>query len=95
MKDPRFTVFHADNPNFGMDKQPTFPQDYTKVAVVACPDLEAVFSLTNHIQKPWTENKEVIWHADRCRSTSVGDIVVTSDFEVWRVEGCGYKRLDK
>ncbi len=50
---------------------------YVKVAEVQTVDIEDVFQLTNHIDREWTLNDEVIWHSILpMRSTSVGDVVV-------------------
>ena len=61
---------------------------YTHVADVVAP-LEQVFTLTNHIDHPWTDNPEVVWLAtSRIRSTSVGDIIVSSESgQTWLVQG--------
>ena len=57
---------------------------YTHIADIVAP-LEQVFPLTNHIDHPWTDNPEVVWFAtSRIRSTSVGDIIVSSESgQVW------------
>lgn len=74
----RYTVYHAKNPNFGMgDKQPFNDKHFSKVAIVEAVDLDEVFELTNHIDKPWWVNKGIIWYQTGSRSTSVGDVVVT------------------
>jgi hypothetical protein len=63
---------------------------YTHVADVVAP-LEQVFTLTNHIDHPWTDNQEVAWLAtSRIRSTSVGDIIVSTESgQAWLVMPVG------
>jgi hypothetical protein len=65
------------------------------VADVAAP-FQQVFALTNHIDYPWTENPEVIWHAaDRSlRSTSVGDVIVDCNTQqTWLIMPFGFHPL--
>ena len=100
---PRWSIYHADNPNYspllntinGLTKSISFPQDYTKIAEVACEDLEEVFRITNDIDSDWTKGPSVIWHKDRCRSTSVGDIVIDENLGIWYCDSVGWKQLDK
>jgi hypothetical protein len=67
---------------------------YTHVADVVAP-LEQVFTITNHIDHPWTDNPEVAWLAtSRIRSTSVGDVIVSSESgQVWLVMPIGLREL--
>ena len=67
---------------------------YTHVADVVAP-LEQVFTLTNHIDHPWTDNPEVVWLAtSRIRSTSVGDIIVSCESgQAWLVMPIGLREL--
>jgi hypothetical protein len=67
---------------------------YTHIADVEAP-LEQIFTLTNHIDHPWTDNPEVVWLAtSRIRSTSVGDIFVSSESgQVWLVMPVGLQEL--
>ena len=67
---------------------------YTHVADVVAP-LEQIFTLTNHIDHPWTDNPEVVWLAtSRIRSTSVGDIIVSSGSgQAWLVMPVGLQEL--
>src|SRR6266567_1713525 len=67
---------------------------YTHVADVVAP-LEQVFALTNHIDHPWTDNPEVVWHTTaQVRSTSVGDIIVSRESgRVWLVMPVGLQEL--
>lgn len=95
----KFYVYHADEPTFGMKMEdrpePVFPEGFRKVAVVNCEGIEDVFRVTNHIHQDWTKNEEVGWHADQVRSTSVGDIVIDENMEMFRCSSFGWKRLDK
>ena len=67
---------------------------YTHVADVVAP-LEQVFTLTNHIDHPWTDNSEVVWLAtSRIRSTSVGDVIVSCESgQAWLVMPIGLQEL--
>ena len=67
---------------------------YTHVADVVAP-LEQVFALTNHVDHPWTDNPEVVWLAtSRIRSTSVGDVIVSSESgQAWLVMPVGLHEL--
>jgi len=73
-------VFHDRRPLFGFgDYQKHFPDDYECVAEVETAELGLVFQLTNHIDQPWMLNEQAKALVSQPRSTSVGDIVVTSD----------------
>jgi hypothetical protein len=67
---------------------------YTHVADVVAP-LEQIFTLTNHIDHPWTDNPEVVWLAtSRIRSTSIGDIIVSSESgQAWLIMPVGLQEL--
>jgi len=72
-----------------------FPQDFDKVAeVVTNEGLDGVFRVTNHIECAWWNNKEVTWHKDRSRSTSVGDIVIGEDKKKWICNMVGWKEIN-
>lgn len=53
--------------------------------------LDKVFELTNHIDHDWTHNPEIIWHADRVRSTSVGDVILDSRGARHFIDSFGFK----
>ena len=90
----KMTVYHAKEPNFGMGKHPPFDQDhYEKVAELKALSPEGAFEMTNHIDKPWWENKGVLRHKDKARSTSVGDVIVCEDGRKWRVEMVGMSEM--
>lgn len=87
----RYVIWHAKNPNFDNyiredspcnpnPQRRQFPQDYEEIAMVECRDLEHLFRATNHINKSWLLNPEVMSSTvpdiRMVRSTSVGDIVV-------------------
>lgn len=95
---PRFTVYHV-MPEFTRDGYfALLPLDhYTLVATVEAPELGAVFQFTNHIDGNWTDNPEVVelfMLKDRTRSTSVGDLVSDELGDFYRVEGCGWSKVD-
>ena len=52
---------------------------YHLAAVVEADTVDAVFPITNHIDNSWTENDGILWHAERPRSTSMGDVAVPLD----------------
>lgn len=66
-------VWHAKVPTFGLSEQ-NFPADYELVAEVDTNDVEYAYKLTNHIDCPWWENREVK-AIKQTRSTSVGDVL--------------------
>ena len=67
---------------------------YTHVADVEA-RLSQVFALTNHIDRSWTDNPEVVWHtAAPVRSTSVGDVIVSLlSGQAWLVMPFGLQEL--
>jgi hypothetical protein len=98
-KQERFAVYHANDLHAMIAPQADHwltdrSRHYTHVADVEAP-LGQVFALTNHIDRPWTENPEVVWHtAALVRSTSVGDVIVSlqSD-QAWLVMPFGLQEL--
>ena len=87
----KYEVYHSINPTFFCDGSRKYPEDYKKVAIVECNDLEDVFRLTNHIDEDWTTNPEIIeTFGDRFRSTSVGDVVVDANGVVNRCDMIGW-----
>lgn len=95
----RYAVFHATDPYAMMAPQPERwyterSLHYTHVADVEAP-LGQVFALTNHIDRPWTENPEVVWHTVApVRSTSVGDVIVSQQSgQAWLVMPFGLQEL--
>lgn len=67
---------------------------YREAAQVECDELARVFPLTNHIEHDWTTNDAVILHADRCRSTSVGDVVLDEAGALHACATMGWRQLD-
>ena len=97
-----FSVWHREQPSFSrldpgaIAETAAFPVGFMKVATVACVDIEDVFRATNHIDRPWTENPEVVALpvGNRVRSTSVGDVIVASATgEAWVVDAFGMSVL--
>lgn len=92
----RYSVFHEKNPMFGIkwmgDAAPKSVNlaDFDKVAEVDCTDLEDVFRVTNNIDTDWQNNPEVKWSVKRARSTSVGDVVITSDGKAFLCDHVGW-----
>ena len=69
---------------------------YHKVADVKTDDVADVFRLTNSIDYSWWLNREVTpcFNARGCRSTSCGDVVVSSDGQPWLVVSHGFQKVD-
>jgi len=94
-----FKVFHADEPTFCVVEArcpeilEEFPNGFTHVANVECADLEKVFYLTNHVDCSWLEHAEVEVLVETARSTSVGDIVVDSEGNIFLCMSSGWKNL--
>lgn len=73
-----FQVYHAKD--FPKPGQRVFPQDYELVAEVEANNIGDVFYFTNHVDHAWWEHQNVRKVVGRpCRSTSVGDIVVSNE----------------
>lgn len=53
------TVFHAINSDFWTAADKFDPKKFRNVAQVNTNDLDEAYKLTNNIDKPWLENKEV------------------------------------
>ena len=95
----RYSVYHANDLHAMIAPQGEHwhtgrSSHYTHVADVEAP-LGQVFTLTNHIDHPWTDNPEVVWHiAAPVRSTSVGDVIVSlQSSQAWLVMPFGLQEL--
>lgn len=108
MRDPdsslcqRYAVYHATDP-LAMALPPDVLSQwwsnqrethYRHVADVDAPFAD-LFALTNHIDRDWTENREVVWHAEGpVRSTSVGDVFACpATGHAWLVLPFGFQPL--
>lgn len=97
----RFELWHRDVPTF-RDNNPRelqldFPKGFTMVAIIDAPAVGAVFQLSNHIDRPWTENAEVVElpKGDRLRSTSVGDVIVNIEtINAWTIDDIGLTQFE-
>jgi hypothetical protein len=93
-----FAVFHKIDSDFGIDwlgeKAPTSVKlaDFEKVAEVRTDAIGEVFRLTNHIDWAWWENPEVTL-TKKSRSTSVGDLVITSDGLAYLCDWSGWAQV--
>lgn len=90
-------VFHKINSRFGSDWFNGGPDsvklsDYEKVAFVLADDLDEVFHDTNHIDCEWWENLSVTL-VKESRSTSVEDLVITSDGKAFLCMPAGWKEV--
>lgn len=67
--------------------------DFEHVATINTNDLETAFERTNHIDKAWHENTDVICHKTS-RSSSVSDIMEKNG-KFYVVVSCGFKEVKK
>ncbi len=103
---PMFRVFHLDNAPFPEMREAQLKamlgdfEDavgaglYSEVAHVEADRLDDVFRLTNHIDKDWTKGTEICRSKPRCRSTSVGDIVMDQHDNLYSCDTIGWRLLD-
>lgn len=95
----KFKVYHtkrwAINANLHFSTEGYVPDknDYELVAVCDCDDFGETFFLTNHIDDPWWENKEVAL-VKESRSTSVGDVVEDEKGKLRLVAGIGWENVE-
>ena len=87
-------VHHAIDPTFGHGGTPVWPDAYVRVATVATDDIDCAYQFTNTIDKYWWDNAGVTSHfpGKGCRSTSVGDILVTPN-GTFRCAGTGWDKV--
>jgi len=86
-----FAVLHRINPDFSSRTEGKLKL----VAIVQAEDLEEVFEMTNHIDDDWTKNHGVVKSWGPCRSTSVGDVVISAGtFSFWKVLPVGFKQIN-
>lgn len=86
------TVYH--NKEFMFKKPEEIDKSLlTKVAEIEINDLETAFELTNHIDKPWTENDKVTPLVSNPRSTSAGD-VMEIDGQFYFVASTGFTKIN-
>lgn len=72
-----------------------FPEDFIEVAISDTDDLGEIFHLTNHIDKAWWLNEGVYLcnKSMQPRSTSVGDLVVLSNGDVYVCRAIGWSNI--
>ncbi len=70
-----------------------WPENYEKTATVDAHNLEDVYAKTQHLHRPWWENKGVTAFGIAARSTSIGDIVQDTDGRLWVVASFGFEKL--
>lgn len=90
-------VFHVVNPTLQCPEIPFAepPDAYALVAEVDTFNVGQAFALTNNIEQDWTLNQGVRAFVESCRSTSVGDVIITPDDQAHLVLGRGFCRLGK
>lgn len=105
----KLRVFQARQPEFAFNTKQALPiwcaGGYDMVAVVTChaesisDALERAYVLTSTIDRPWWQNDNVqlMFDAEGCRSTSVGDVIwVTqiddrNELHQFMVDSVGFK----
>lgn len=90
-------VYHAKKPTFGIEPHPVWPDEYEKVAEVEGDQLGLAFQLTNSIDMLWFKSKDprLTVVGGSGRSTSVGDVVVTSDGVAHRCQTVGWSTIEE
>lgn len=68
---------------------------YALVAEVETTSAQRAFGLTNHGDEDWTLNPGVRAFVESCRSTSVGDMIITPDDEAYLVLPVGFRQLTR
>ncbi len=71
-------VYHAKKPNFGFGEDQEFNDENFEL-VAEGPEtmsLDEAFESTQNIDYSWTLNKNITPKKQKCRSTSVGDVIV-------------------
>lgn len=70
---------------------------YMKVATVVTDDLEVAFEKTNTIHQAWWLNPDVkkFFQGPGCRSTSMGDVMRTSNGDYHLVAMMGFEKISK
>ena len=63
------------------------------VAMVNCDTLDDAFRCTNHIDRNWMDNPNVMPLVLRARSTSCGDVVESPDGRKWVVAAAGWREM--
>lgn len=81
-----YQVWHAKDPMFGLEavlgRYNEWPDDYVHVADVVAVGLEDVFGVTQNS----SFDDDVFYLVTQVRSTSVGDVVITPNGEIFRCE---------
>lgn len=93
----RYKVYHVIEPTFRPTVPKDFPNGFELVAELVIDsyeigNLEKVFELTNTIEHPWWNNKEVKVHR-KTRSTSVGDVVQTEEGRFYLCDAAGWTQF--
>lgn len=98
-----FEVYHDKAPTFMSPFARSSFVNFEHVATIECEDIEDIFVLSNHgdhvdgrSRGDWTTSKcvtPVEGHTGRnTRSTSVGDIAIDIDGQVWYCDRVGWKK---
>lgn len=101
-------VYHDTKPNFGLSEileevgedekikeyfPPFDPTRFELVAYVRIDSVDEAYRLTNNIDCPWWEN-EGVKVVKKSRSTSVGDVIVSPQGEVYLCKILGWEKLE-
>lgn len=87
-------VFHDMEFNPVETRTRVFPDNFMLVAEVDSDDIDDAFRLTNHIDDDWWNNPGVKKCCEeKVRSTSTGDVVLTSDGSVFACCTLGWAKV--
>ena len=94
---PKFTVYHADPPRFGITPKVVrvreFPNGYTRVARLEATDAEDAYQRSQTVEAAWINQSGVKAFKLPARSTSCGDIIVGPRGQKWYVAWVGLYAL--
>lgn len=90
----KFKVYHATQPQFLPSSPPLdWPEDYELVAEVDATTPDTAFARTNSNGRHWSLQPGVTCFDPEARSTSIGDVVASSDGKVYRCESVGWREI--
>lgn len=90
------TVFHAKKLVgfiFDNSELPKFPEEYTEVGTVDTNDLNEAYALTQNSDTSWVMHNKTTCKFLQCRSTSVGDVIKTSEGKLFMVANFGFEEI--
>lgn len=90
------TVFHAKKLVgfiFPDSDLPKFPAEYVEVGTVDTDSLDEAYALTQNVESFWGLNNKTAAKFLQCRSTSVGDVIKTSEGKFFMVANFGFEEI--